>query len=229
MPAPIDVQAQSTAWFSIVLDTPVSEAGHSFSEIRNDNDLGSAASLFQTQPDPRKPSSPMDSFAELSNIMAEFEKHVTASDGQKVTTRFGGIREKLSSLLSKYQAEGECLASFSSRAGAQKFIDDLGLNGLTIRPAANGGFEVAIDLSPLSSLIDSIPAMGQAGLELPVTWDMASYNAWLSVKDCYTEQLQLVIEAVGEKCRRDQQRDTLIKVNNRLMGRNERSRLRGSQ
>lgn len=159
----------------------------------------------------------IDFFTEFNDIMAQLQQYITASDdGQKVTIEFLEIREKLTNLLSKYQATGQGLSSFPSRAEAQKFIDDLGLSGLTIRPSANGDFEVMIDLSPLSSLIDSIPIMIMPGVGIgvpPATWDMARYNAWLSGKDSYTEQLQHVSKVLGEKYSRNLQLlDTLIKV-----------------
>ena len=68
------------------------------------------------------------------------------------------------------------------------------------------GYVVTLDTGPVSKLIDSMPASR-------TTWDMARYNAWLSGKDSYTEQLQHVSKVLGEKYSRNLQLlDTLFKA-----------------
>lgn len=145
-------------------------------------------------------------FTEFNNIMAELQAHIKASDdGQKVEVDLGSLRDRLAALVSEYSRPDRGLAYFSSQAEAQKFIDDLGLAGLGLTQTADG-YMVTLDTGPVSDLINSMPAS-------KTTWDMARYNAWLSGKDSYTEQLQHVSKVLGEKYSRNLQLlDTLIKV-----------------
>jgi type III secretion system IpaD/SipD/SspD family effector len=145
-------------------------------------------------------------FTEFNNIMAELQAHIKASDdGQKVEVDLGSLRSRLEALVSEYSRTDRGLAYFSSQAEAQKFIDDLGLAGLGLVQTADG-YMVTLDTGPVSDLIDSMPTSN-------TTWDMARYNAWLSGKDSYTEQLQHVSKVLGEKYSRNLQLlDTLIKV-----------------
>lgn len=148
----------------------------------------------------------IDFFTEFNRIMADLQAHIKASDdGQKVEVNLGSLRSRLDALVREYSNTNRGLAYFSSQADAQKFIDDLGLTGLSLRPTADG-YVVTLDTGPVSKLIDSMPASR-------TTWDMARYNAWLSGKDSYTEQLQHVSKVLGEKYSRNLQLlDTLFKA-----------------
>jgi type III secretion system IpaD/SipD/SspD family effector len=152
----------------------------------------------------------IDFFSEFNTIMADLQKYIKASsDGQKVEIDFTNVGRGLLALKLKYSRTDNALASFPTEAEAKKFIDDLGLSGLSIvRSPDDGQYKVMIDMSPLNSLIDSMGSpLGK------VNWDMARYNAWLSGKDSYTEQLQHVSKVLGEKYSRNLQLlDTLIKV-----------------
>lgn len=148
----------------------------------------------------------IDFFSKFNSIMADLHKYVSANhDGTKIGVDFGELRLGLIGLLAGLNAPGQGLAYFSTREEAQNFIDDLGLTGLTI-DGANGSFRVNIDAGPVNALLDSMPSVREE-------WDMARYNAWLSGKDSYTEQLQHVSKVLGEKYSRNlAQFDNFVKL-----------------
>ncbi|WP_445147348.1 IpaD/SipD/SspD family type III secretion system needle tip protein [Dyella sp. Tek66A03] len=145
-------------------------------------------------------------FREFSNIMALLKDAIEASGDNDVNVNFSEMSNRLKSLIDNYSQASEGLGSFPSQAAADAFIRDLGLSGLTVERALDGSYAVMIDLQPVQDLRKSMP-------ESPSKWDMAKYNAWLSSKDTYTEQLQHVSQVLGEKYSRNTQLfDTLIKV-----------------
>lgn len=118
------------------------------------------------------------------------------------------VKDELTGLMQKYGMDKNALASFSTEAQAQAFVDNMGLPGLKATPGPDGTYVVKIDVGAVEAIRDSLPDS-----ESGATWDSAKYNAWVSNKDSNVEQIKHMSKVLGEKLSETtQQFDNIVKI-----------------
>ncbi|WP_313456214.1 IpaD/SipD/SspD family type III secretion system needle tip protein [Stenotrophomonas sp.] len=160
----------------------------------------------------------LEFYEEFQDIL---EKLKISGSGDKgdVAIYAKAVKDGLTKLMQKYGMDDKALASFSSEAQAQAFVENMGLPGLKATPGPDGTYVVKIDLSAVEAIRDSLPTNptfpnpGGDPIEFPVTWDSAKYNAWVSNKDGNVEQIKHMSKVLGEKLSETtQQFDNIVKI-----------------
>lgn len=153
-------------------------------------------------------------YEEFQDILEKIKVTGTGDKGD-VNLDFKEAKEALVALMEKYGMDENALASFSSEADAQAFVDNMGLPGLKVTPGKDGTFVVKIDMSAVAALEQSMPEQPESGggIVIPIRWDSARYNAWVSNKDGNVEQIKHISKVLGEKLSETtQQFDNIVKI-----------------
>ncbi len=160
----------------------------------------------------------LEFYEEFQDIMEKLKVEGSGDKGD-VAIIFKHAKDGLIKLMEKYGMDENALASFSSEAEAQAFVDNMGLPGLKATPGPDGTFVVKIDLSSVDALIKSMPnnpvaeMPGGGQIIFPITFDSAKYNAWVSNKDGNVEQIKHMSKVLGEKLSETtQQFDNIVKL-----------------
>lgn len=160
----------------------------------------------------------LEFYEEFQDIMEKLRIE-GAGDKGDVKVYAKAVKDGLTKLMQKYGMDDKALASFSSEAEAQAFVDNMGLPGLKATPGPDGTYVVKIDLAAVEAIRDSLP--DNLVVELPngdiiefgETWDSAKYNAWVSNKDGNVEQIKHMSKVLGEKLSETtQQFDNIVKI-----------------
>jgi type III secretion system IpaD/SipD/SspD family effector len=149
----------------------------------------------------------LDFFRELSDILADISKYVSAnSDPNFMDMNLGVLKTRLGALAAKFGNVTSTFGDFDSKEEAEKLISDLGGSGLVPWPLADGKWGVFIDAGPIHSLIASMPADG-------TRWDTAKYQEWINGKDSRKETYQNAVTIISEKySRANAIYDNLVKL-----------------
>ena len=155
----------------------------------------------------------LEFYEEFQDILEKIKVSGVGDKGD-VNLHFKEAKEALVGLMEKYGMDENALASFSSEAQAQAFVKNMGLPGLEVTPGENGTFVVKIDMSAVAALEKSMPVQTEiGGIVLPIRWDSAKYNAWVSNKDGNVEQIKHMSKVLGEKLSETtQQFDNIVKI-----------------
>ncbi|MEG2804537.1 IpaD/SipD/SspD family type III secretion system needle tip protein [Stenotrophomonas sp.] len=152
----------------------------------------------------------LEFYTEFSDIMEQL-KPVASGDKGDVAIDFRVVRQKLEELIAKYDLPSHGLASFKTQGEADAFIKSIGLPGLTVT-ADGGAFVVKMDLTAVTQLKDSMEVRPPP-FTLPIVWDSARYNAWVSSRDSNMEQIKHVSKVLGEKLSEMTQKfDNIVKI-----------------
>ena len=153
-------------------------------------------------------------YEEFQDIL-ELLKVEGSGDKGDVKLYTNDVVSQLDSLMARYGRDDHALATFSTRAEAQAFIDNLGLPGMEPSESSKGGWAVKINTKAVEDLHKSLPEneYDKHGNEIPTKWDSAKYNAWVSNKDGNVEQIKHMSKVLGEKLSETtQQFDNIVKI-----------------
>lgn len=153
----------------------------------------------------------LEFYKEFSDIMEQI-KPSASDDKGNVTINFKDAIKALDELVAKYGVTGTPLASFATKAEADRFMASIGLPGMKVGsiPGIGGGrWGVFMDISPVTDLSASMSVLGTG----EVTLDSARYNAWVSSKDSNLEQIKHMSKVFGEKLSEMTQKfDNVVKI-----------------
>jgi type III secretion system IpaD/SipD/SspD family effector len=153
----------------------------------------------------------LEFYQEFSDIMEGIKPEASGDKGD-VTIDFSSVAKDLTKLMAKYGLDTNALASFSTRAEAEAFVESMGIP-LDVTASADGKFHVKMNMSAVQDLVDSMPHLPNWPGPTPVVWDSARYNAWLSSKDSNMEQIKHVSKVLGEKLSEMTQKyDNIVKI-----------------
>lgn len=155
----------------------------------------------------------LEFYEEFQDILEKIKVTGTGDKGD-VVLDFMEAKAALVELMKKYGKDENALASFTSEVEAEAFVKNMGLPGLEVTPGENGTFVVKIDMSAVAALEKSMPKQtGDHGIVIPIRWDSAKYNAWVSNKDSNVEQIKHMSKVLGEKLSETtQQFDNIVKI-----------------
>ncbi len=147
----------------------------------------------------------LEFYEEFSDAMDKVEVGKPSNGKEDIQLNFDDMRTALETLFRNFSSRP--MASFSTEAEAQAFIDSLNLPGL--KPVSIGGeFQVMINLDSVQEILKSID-----GLKGQIHWSPAKYNAWLSSKDGSVEDIKHVSKVLGEKLNEVTQKfDNIVKI-----------------
>ncbi|MEH6353717.1 IpaD/SipD/SspD family type III secretion system needle tip protein [Pseudomonas sp. 3JA] len=146
-----------------------------------------------------------------TDFFADFNALITAkmkdwiegtNDGKEVKVSVSGLRAALTSLINKYSHPNSASVLFpkpgdgaASKEEAEKWLKALGLPASCLKqnPPPDSGWCVVIDLSPLTTMLGSVPSGGT------VTWDTAKYNQWQTGFNAQEERLKNMLQSLTQK------------------------------
>ena len=146
-----------------------------------------------------------------TDFFADFNALITAkmkdwiegtNDGKDVKVNVGALRTALNNLINKYSHPNSASVLFpkpgdgaARKEEAEKWLKALGLPASCLKqnPPPNGGWCVVIDLSPLTTMLGSLPSGGT------VTWDTAKYNHWQTGLNAQEERLKNMLQSLTQK------------------------------
>ncbi|MHC8367756.1 IpaD/SipD/SspD family type III secretion system needle tip protein [Pseudomonas sp. ZT5P21] len=124
-----------------------------------------------------------------------------ANDGKEVKLNAGEIRLALQALIKKYSHPNPAAVLFpapgmngASKEEAEKWLKALGLPASCLKQNADGTFCVVMDLSPLTTMMGSLPP----GVYW-ITWDTAKFQAWQTGFNAQEERLKNMLQSFTQK------------------------------
>ncbi|QVW25117.1 IpaD/SipD/SspD family type III secretion system needle tip protein [Pseudomonas hormoni] len=149
----------------------------------------------------------LDAYAEFFKefndaITAEMKEWITGvDDGKKVELDVGALKAALNTLIAKYSPPESAAVLFpapgkegASREEADKWREALGLPESCLIDNGDGTFSVVMDISPLSTMLASLPAGGGK-----VTWDTAKFQAWQTGFNAQEERMKNMLQSFTQK------------------------------
>lgn len=149
----------------------------------------------------------VDFFDKLTSAMALLKDAVTGHDDKgNLRVNFDNVIGKLNELLDDVENGAGLGGGFATRAEAEAFLKELGVNGLVVKADSQGGFELAVDPQMITDLIAVFPS-GSSDM------NPARYNAIITAKDSQMERFNHVNRVLPDKYQRQLQMwDTLVKA-----------------
>lgn len=151
-------------------------------------------------------------FDKLTQIMAGLADAIAQQRDNELEINVQHVLDQLSALMNDAAALG-LGGSFPTKAEADKFLKDLGLEGVVVRAKSDGsGYELAVDPGLIGNIRDAInpggsPTPGHRWIS-PARW-----NAMVAAKDALMERFNHISKVMTENYQRTLQLwDTLVKT-----------------
>lgn len=147
-------------------------------------------------------------FNKLTDAMALLSKAIVDHDDKgNLNVNFDDLRNALEGLISEVENGPGLGGDFRTRAEAEEFLKDLGLEGLVVKPTFGGGFELAVD----PKMIRDLSTLFEEEGEQPM--NPAAHAAIISAKDSLMERFNHINRVLPDKYQRQLQVwDTLVKA-----------------
>ena len=147
-------------------------------------------------------------FNKLTDAMALLSKAIVDHDDKgNLKVNFDDLRNALEGLISDVENGSGLGGDFRTRAEAEEFLKELGLEGLVVKPKFGGGFELAVDPQMIRDVRNLFEEEGEH------TMNPAAHAAIISAKDSLMERFNHINRVLPDKYQRQLQVwDTLVKA-----------------
>ena len=147
-------------------------------------------------------------FNKLTDAMSLLSKAIVDHDEKgNLKVNFDALRNALEDLISVVENGPGLGGDFKTRAEAEEFLKDLGLEGLVVKPKFGGGFELAVDPKMIRDLSTLFEKKGEQPM------NPAAHAAIISAKDSLMERFNHINRVLPDKYQRQLQVwDTLVKA-----------------